>query len=362
MILIRHALTLILGLAFVLAAAAAALPLLDSPEASRASAPLPLASAPNATPTPVLRAAPSGPPIDSAALDAAWQSWMAERNVTEGALVLLSPDGQLHRSALGRATSDIVPVASLSKTITGLCLDDILQEQDLSWYTRLGDIRDQMSAIRVTPQSWNEHITLAALATHTSGLSPDLTQGLMGSELHGALGLHRRTATEALREDNIQGRSGTYFYSNTNYAVLGVVIEALTGESYAQTCAARVLAPAGITDAVIEGRMGSMSSFAGWELSAESYARLAQHWFTAGRDAIDRPFERPMHDNYTIGYRIIGDGPSAIVTQAGRYCHSRPERSNGAFFVARGDGTVAMATWAGCVPRGEVPPFEALMR
>lgn len=298
-------------------------------------------------------AASAAPTSLAANLEADWRAWMDSSGLTEGSMVVLYPDGTMHRVGMERATDAAVPVASLSKAITGICIDMVLQEQGLGWYTSLGDIAPQMSAVRVTPQPWNAHITLASLANHTSGLSPDLTQGTMGSSLHGALGLHRRIASEALREENISGAAREYFYSNTNYAVLGVAIEALTGQSYGDACMDRVLAPAGITDATIHGRMGSRSSYGGWEMSAESYARLAQHWFSAGNDAIDRPFDRPMHDNYALGYVIHGRGEDAHVNHAGRFCHA-DGNNMGTYFHARGDGTVFSANWSGaCVSATE---------
>ncbi len=282
-------------------------------------------------------------------LEAEWRGWMADNALTDGAMVVLMPDGAMHRVAIGRDTATPVPVASLSKAITGICLDIVLQEQGLGWYTRLDEIAPQMSAVRVTPQSWNEHLTLASLVTHTSGLAPDLTQGTMGSDLHGALGLHRRIASEALREENMQGTPRRFFYNNTNYAVLGVVIEALTGQSYAEACMDRVVTPAGITDAEIHGQMGSRSAYGGWELSAEAYARLAQHWFTTGNPAIDTPAERPMHDHYALGYMIHGSGQAADISHAGRFCHGGGPNL-GAYFHARGDGVVFSANWSGaCV-------------
>jgi CubicO group peptidase (beta-lactamase class C family) len=309
-----------------------------------------------AAPAPILIAAVATPDAPEAIpstlttdIEAEWRAWMAANSLTEGAMVVMLPDGTMHRTGLDRATDAVASVASLSKAITGICMDIVLQEQGLSWYTRLADIAPQMSAVRVTPQRWNDHITLAQLANHTSGLAPDLTQGTMGSSLHGALGLHRRIASEALREENMQGRSREFFYNNTNYAVLGVAIEALTGQSYAQACMDRVVVPAGVTDAVIQGAMGSRSSYGGWEMSAESYARVAQHWLTAGNERIDRPAERPMNNYYSLGYYIHGDGEQAQVSHAGRYCHPNG-RNQGAYMHTRGDGTVFTANWSGrCV-------------
>ncbi|MBY4892936.1 beta-lactamase family protein [Rhodobacteraceae bacterium N5(2021)] len=304
-----------------------------------------------------IRAMPVAPAAPATALaseiEADWRAWMATHGLSDGAMVVLYPDGTMHRAALERASDASFPVASLSKAITGICMDVVLQEQGLSWYTTLGDIAPQMSQVRVTPQPWNARISLASLANHTSGLAPDLTQGTMGNVLHGALGLHRRIASEALREENMQGTPREFFYNNTNYAVLGVAIEALTGQSYSEACMARAMTPAGITDATIHGRMGSRSSYGGWEMSAESYARLAQHWFTNGAGLVGRPFDRPMHANYSLGYEIRDRGTSAQVSHAGYFCEG-DNSGTGAYFHARGDGVVFSANWSGsCAAAGD---------
>jgi len=305
----------------------------------------------SATPSPGLQ--PAHDTLSQAQIDAiqgAWQGWMAEHGLTTGAMALALPDGQIIGLEIGRAPTDPAPVASLSKAITGLCLDGILAEQGLSWNTTLGDIAAEMSAAGVTPRAWNEEITLGRLVTHSAGLSPDYTQGSMNMHRHGALGLHRRVASEALSYGAIHGTAGTFFYSNTNYAVLGVVIEALSGRSYAEACTDQVMTPAGVTDAVIHGRNGALSSFAGWEISAQDYARLARYWFTPGQPHLDAPTARPIFGEYAMGYHIIGSGRSAAVSHNGVICIDQFMRSDhGATFLALGTGTVFSANWDGCV-------------
>ncbi len=287
---------------------------------------------------------------DADAAEREWRAWMAENGVGAGAMAIALPDGRVIGAEAGRTASTPAPVASLSKAITGLCLDGLLDERGLTWDTTLGNIAEEMSGAGVTPRPWNEHITLASLVTHTSGLSPDLTQGTMANRNHGALGLHRRIASAALAEGAINGTTGTYFYSNTNYAVLGVVIEALSGRPYAEVCMERVMTPAGVEGAIIQGRMGSMSSFAGWEVSAEDYARFAQHWFTTGQPYVDTPDSRPLAGNYALGYAITGRGPSASVTHDGVLCIDQFARTeHGATFMVLARGTVFAANWDGCL-------------
>jgi CubicO group peptidase (beta-lactamase class C family) len=382
---IRGTLTGLLGLAFLAAVGNVAYLTLSDQSGSEASAavappPLPLpaggvaseaerapgtaiwpaaltglfASETDTAATPEAPVSPPGPTeAQIAAVEAEWRDWMDESGIAEGAMAIALPDGRVIGAGLGRDPLDPAPVASLSKAITGLCLDGLLAERGLPWNSTLRDIAAEMSAAGVTPRPWNEAITLAGLVTHTAGLQPDLTQGDMVARTHGALGLHRRIASEALAETAIRGQPGHYFYSNTNYAVLGVAIEALSGRTYAETCMERVIRPAGIEAAVIEGRMGSMSSYAGREISAVDYARLARHWFTAGQPHVDTPETRPAAGTYAMGYSIEGAGAGATVSHNGRLCFDRSAREgHGATFVALGEGTAFAATWGNCIDRG----------
>ncbi|MEX3014605.1 serine hydrolase [Gymnodinialimonas hymeniacidonis] len=280
---------------------------------------------------------------DYDAMAEAWRGWMQANEIETGAMAVILPDGTEYGTGMGRTADDVRPVMSMSKTITGLCVDQLLIETGLGWDTTLGDIASQMSAAGLTPRPWNEHITLLSLATHTSGLAPDLTQSNMARDTHGALGLHRRWAAAALQEDAITGTPGTYFYNNTNYAVLGVVVEALSGQSYAQACMDRIVTPVGITDAVIQGRFGSLSSYAGWEISAMDYARLARHWFAPDQPHMVNP--RMDADGYSIGYYDNGES----IRHTGRFCRSsHPTGGVSSLFIHDLNGTTISINWDAC--------------
>lgn len=315
----------------------------QTPTTAPSGTPAILAPPPAGGALPVVARAVPAPTVDDT-ITATWRDWMQANEIETGALAIILPDGTEYGTGMGRSADDPRPVMSLSKAITGLCVDQLLIENGLGWDTTLGDIAAQMSAAGLTPRPWNEHITLASLATHTSGLAPDLTQSNMIGDTHGALGLHRRWASAALQQDAITGTPGTYFYSNTNYSVLGVVIEALSGQSYAQACMDRIVTPAGITDAVIEGRYGSLSSYAGWEMSAMDYARFARHWFAAEQPHMANP--RPDFDGYSLGYRDLG----GTIRHVGRFCErDHPAGGIGALFLHASDGTTISLNWDACV-------------
>jgi CubicO group peptidase (beta-lactamase class C family) len=309
----------------------------------------------SATPPPAKAEASVTQSTTAAEIERTWRAWMTAQGLETGAMAFISADGTEYGTGIGRTADERRPVMSMSKAITGLCLDQVLSETALPWTAALGDFPDRMSAAGLTPRPGNAHLTLAEMATHTAGLAPDLTQAAFVARTHGALGLHRRFTWQALSGEGLQGEPGEFFYSNVNYAALGVAIEALTGESYAQACMDRIVAPLGLQDVVIEGRYGSLSSYAGWEFSALNYARLARHWFAPDQPHVAEPRTRPLSANgYGPGYWIAGQGRTANVVHGGRMCHSATLLDSvGSLFIARGTGDVFVANWDGCLDADE---------
>ncbi|MER7106528.1 serine hydrolase domain-containing protein [Streptomyces sp. NPDC000229] len=89
------------------------------------------------------------------------------------------------------------------------------------------------------PHEAGRRVTLRALLTHTSGL-PDYAD--VSSRLSPTA---RTTAREAVRRAlaRTPGPVGRYAYSNTNYVLLGLVIEQVTGRTYAAEASRRIISP-----------------------------------------------------------------------------------------------------------------------
>ncbi|MCK7626297.1 beta-lactamase family protein [Streptomyces sp. RS10V-4] len=104
-------------------------------------------------------------------------------------------------------------------------------------------------------------VTVRQLLDHTSGLfnyteDPHLAEQLYGTGFP-AHRYDRHTPAELLRialAHPPTAAPGTrYAYSNTNYLVLGLVIEGVTGHPYAEEVRRRVLVPAGLRDTSFPG-------------------------------------------------------------------------------------------------------------
>jgi D-alanyl-D-alanine-carboxypeptidase/D-alanyl-D-alanine-endopeptidase len=145
----------------------------------------------------------------------------------------------------GAGPRTIFQVGSVTKVFTALLLADM---------TERGEVRPTDPAARYLPggQDAAGPVTLADLATHTSGL-PRLPRGLFWPALLSPRDPYarypaswfRRAARRALR--TAPGGS-PYLYSNFGYGVLGYLLGRAAGSAYEDLVATRVCAPLGLTD------------------------------------------------------------------------------------------------------------------
>ncbi|MFF3936114.1 serine hydrolase domain-containing protein [Streptomyces phaeofaciens] len=94
-------------------------------------------------------------------------------------------------------------------------------------------------------------LTLRSLLTHTSGLY-DFTR-----DTGGTLPVTPRQAVRIALTHPPADR-GRFSYSNTNYVLLGLVVEQVTGRSYAVEAERRVIAPLGLTGTSFPGSRTSL--------------------------------------------------------------------------------------------------------
>ncbi|EHJ52465.1 serine hydrolase domain-containing protein [Streptococcus macacae] len=145
-------------------------------------------------------------------------------NQLNGVMIVTGPDGKAqvfsNQSKIdGSPVSDrsYFPIASLQKLITGVAIQQLIDEQKLSLQTPLS---------RYYPQIENsDNITIQDLLCHTSGLSDlkEVSQKVLKTQeqqLDFALANYRVTYQK------------TWKYANTNYALLAGIISQISGQSY----------------------------------------------------------------------------------------------------------------------------------
>ena len=201
--------------------------------------------------------APAGATAGAGSLDELVTTWQ-ERSGAAGVVVAVDgPDtdvtyvsGVADRDS-GRAVepSDRFHIGSITKTFVAAAILRLVDTGEVALDDRLD--------VHVDEPGRFGHVTIAQLLGHTSGV-PNYTEGTDIFE-H----LDRRWTTDellALTDDHQPAfEAGTSFvYSNSNYLLLGEVLEAVTGRPWHEAVAALVLAPLGLDgvghlDRTVEG-------------------------------------------------------------------------------------------------------------
>lgn len=197
----------------------------------------------------VARPAPSRLP-DEHVGDAALAA-LARRTVGEDrpalAVAAVTPQG-VRTAAIGARLQDRFEIGSISKGLTGLLFAVMVERGEVTPETRVGEL--------VPVDGQVADVTLAQLATHTSGLPaqlPTVTQ-LARNYWCSLTACNPYDATVAQRVADLQGADlgsppGTY--SNTAFELLGAALAAAAGTPYPRLLAERVLTPLGMTNTVV---------------------------------------------------------------------------------------------------------------
>jgi uncharacterized protein YbbC (DUF1343 family)/CubicO group peptidase (beta-lactamase class C family) len=191
------------------------------------------------------KAATTGTAERFAPLDAVLNNAIA-RKLTPGAVLLVGHDGQVvYRKAFGYRALDptaepmsvdtIFDMASLTKVIaTTSCVMRIVQ---------IGQVKLNDPVAKYIPefaQNGKEEVTVRQLLTHYSGLRPDLDLRPYWTGLQEG---YRRANSEKL----INPPGSVFVYSDINFAVLGELVQRVTGMSLDQYAQAYVFTPLGMT-------------------------------------------------------------------------------------------------------------------
>jgi uncharacterized protein YbbC (DUF1343 family)/CubicO group peptidase (beta-lactamase class C family) len=228
-----------------------------------------------------------------------------------GAVLLVSHDGAVvYRKALGSRSLEprrepmtldtIFDVASLTKVVaTTIAVMQLVQK---------GELRDNDPVAKYIPefaQNGKEDITIRELLTHYSGLAPDLdlSQPWEGRDMAFRM---------AFAEKPVEPPGSKFVYSDTNYIVLGALIERVSGMSLDQYCQQKIFAPLAMShtrfvpphawlpkiaptqydehDKMLRGvvhdprarRMGGVAGHAGLFSTADDLARFAEFVLRGG--------------------------------------------------------------------------------
>ncbi len=292
------------------------------------------------------------PTVD--AMEAEWRSWAEAHQVTATALSVVREDGPALTRSIDMDPGAPVILASVTKPIIAACLGAVLEETRWSWTTTLGDLEDRLNGAGLTvPEDWHD-VDLGALSSMSSGLVRDVTQGGYFRRQNAEQTEDLEQAANSLATER-EAAAG-YVYNNGNYAILGVVIAALTGETTESACQARVTDPLGLKTAGLSDRWRAMGSAGGWEMALPELAifTLALPALTEGAPTSE------AGDGAAFGGGTLiwetPDGPFFLMR--GALCGGFFGIGDMAIVLRREDGIAAAVAIGGCHPAETILALE----
>lgn len=177
-----------------------------------------------------------------------------EYGLFSGAVLVAEGGEVVYEGAFGEANRELgVPntvdtrfrIASISKPFTTILVLQLVEEGVLKLD---GTITDYLPGYAGPGR---EAITIEQLVTHTSGIvSESAVQNLDDIERHAWT---KERLLRHIESYDLQFEPGSrYGYSNFGYFLLGVIIEEVSGKSYAGLLDERIVRPAGMTGTVVD--------------------------------------------------------------------------------------------------------------
>lgn len=182
--------------------------------------------------------------------------WLTEASVPGAAVAVVDEDGTRYAEGFGArdlasntpATADtLFGIGSCTKSFTAAAVCRLVERGDLSLDDEPAEYVDRYADVAGEP------VTLRDLLTHASGFPSDgmavaLIQRYMGVDpcevpVSGEADFGRYVAGAS--DDRVTDRE-PFFYYNSGYTVLGEVVEAVTGQSFADAVADLVFEPLGM--------------------------------------------------------------------------------------------------------------------
>jgi CubicO group peptidase (beta-lactamase class C family) len=186
----------------------------------------------------------------------------------------------LEAATSGDEVQQLLPVASLSKSVTAIGIALLVQQGKLSLDAKLGDLLDTYAKQHGKPLDPSlRDLTVRRLLAHRAGLATNgfndpvngLFSGLAIRRVGGSADFFNYL--DAGDAGHSSGKSD-FVYSNVSYLLLGMVIEAVSGEAYKDFCEQHIFAPLGVTDAKLPDSWRLLAPFAGWQMSTGALLKV----------------------------------------------------------------------------------------
>ena len=252
-------------------------------------------------------------------IETAWRGWMNRNGRATGGLAVLHQGRVAHEAVLGRdGIGQPLPMASLSKAVTGVCIAGLIDQGRLAFDTPLSQaLARTIARVGAPADPRLSGVTVGQLLTHRAGFDRGKGGGGGGDPATAPLGayLAKATATRTAFDEGVKWifrlelplpPGARYAYSNAAYLLLGAVIQETTGQDYETYCKTAVLTPLGARGAALDPAWRILSSYGGWRMSLADYGRFYQA-FAEGNPAIGPVARRWM---MSPEGKLVGAGSS----------------------------------------------------
>ncbi|MEM6384780.1 MAG: serine hydrolase domain-containing protein [Pseudomonadota bacterium] len=297
----------------------------------------------------------TGPRVDQ--ITAAWEAWATKNGIKETAITIGRDGDILASRGRGRDPEAAQPIASLSKAITAVCLKRVADEQGLSLDTPLKDLSAAFAAVNIDIPPNLQERTLTSLITMTSGLKPDRTQSQFNNSYRYGDTRNIGFSKRALATSGLKGNAGEFHYNNGNYALLGALLEGLTGTDNVTACRDRVF-PKGFRDtAGFDPDWIALAAFGGWQASTRDYTAFVMDVFGPKGDIASNLLKLPRYSDargwyYGLGTHYRSRHPQNVYWHNGALCGTTGAEL-GSYFAYYPNGYAVTVSYDRC-GRGDI--------
>jgi CubicO group peptidase (beta-lactamase class C family) len=269
------------------------------------------------------------------------------RQCANGAVAVVSGGETKWFKVWGRETTESTrhEWGSVSKSLTAVIVMQLVEAGKLTLDTPVAELDPEYASL-IPPEKAEPALTLGHLLSHMGGITREQHRGEPGMFLF---------------------RPGAHFrYSTNGYAIVGDVIEAVTGAPYAHAvtdigiaAAAPSLGLAGRTwiapGALVESDVFDFAKFAArlMDHTLASEKSLATLWSPVVTPPADGGWLGEHADAYGYGFLVAGEGEDLVVAHGGHnrenraFLYLRPAQHRGfvGFCTARGGAGAKIGWW-----------------
>jgi CubicO group peptidase (beta-lactamase class C family) len=229
----------------------------------------------------------AGAPTDFATIDRFVEAEMGAQRIPGLALGIVRGDRVAHLRGFGEADSSGRPVTpqtpfiigSLSKSVTALAVMQLVEAGKVELDA---PVQRYLPWFRVADEQASARITVRHLLNQTSGLSTKTGRSFQGSGDTDAGALE--AAVRKLSGTGLTAPVGeTHQYSTVNYSVLGLVVQAVSGQSYETYVQQHVFSP-----------LRMRHSFTSEEEARSKGLATGHHYWFGRPRAADLPYNRGL--------------------------------------------------------------------